>query len=156
MHIQDIRYALRLLARGPGFTLLTVLVLAGGLGLSTFTFSFLHTAMIRPLPLSDGDRIVRLTWLEDGRRVRVDAADLAALRASLHTVRELGAYSTRDVMIGRNGETRVVSATVADPVLFSVARTPTRLGRPLLPADAAPGAEPVMVLSHRTWAIVFA
>ena len=59
-------------------------------------------------------------------------------------------------MIGRGGETRVVTVTDADPVLFSVARTPTRLGRPLLPADAAPGAEPVMVLTHRTWEVAFA
>src|SRR5688500_19460899 len=50
LHWQDIRYAFRLLGRSPGFSLLTVLVLAGGLGLSTFTFSFLYTGMMRPLP----------------------------------------------------------------------------------------------------------
>jgi predicted permease len=156
VHLQDIRYALRLLARSPGFTLLTVLVLAGGLGLSTFTFSFLHTAMIRPLPLSDGDRIVRLTRLEDGRRRPVEAVDVATLRTSLRTVRELGAFTRREVMIGRDGDTEVVTATIADPVLFAVARTPARLGRTLIPADAAPGAEPVVVLSHRTWELLFA
>lgn len=60
VHTQDIRYAFRLLSRSPGFSLLTGAVLAGGLGLSTFTFSFLHTAMIRPLPLGEGERIVRI------------------------------------------------------------------------------------------------
>ena len=49
LHLQDVRYALRLLARSPGFTLLTVLVLAGGLGLSTFTFSFRSTRMVTGL-----------------------------------------------------------------------------------------------------------
>ena len=156
VHTQDIRYALRLLARSPGFTLLTVLVLAGGLGLSTFTFSFLHTAMIRPLPLSDGDRIVRLTRLEDGRGRPVDPADVAILRTSLRTVRELGGYSRREVMVGREGDTQVVTVTMADPALFAVARTPARLGRTLIPADAVPGAEPVIVLSHRTWELLFA
>ena len=156
MHLQDIRYALRLLARSPGFTLLTILVLAGGLGLSTFTFSFLHTAMIRPLPLNEGDRIVRLTRLEDGRGRPVDAVDVAALRASLRMVRELGGYSRREVMIGRDGDTEVVTGTIADPALFAVARTPARLGRTLIPSDAMPGAEPVIVLSHRIWELVFA
>ena len=156
MHIQDIRYALRLLARSPGFTILTVLVLAGGLGLSTFTFSFLHTAMIRPLPLSEGDRIVRLSRLEDGHRRTVDAADVVPLRASLRTVRDLGGYQKREVMLGWAGDTRVVSATVTEPVLFAVARTPARLGRTLASADAQPGAEPVIVLSHRTWELAFA
>jgi hypothetical protein len=45
--LRDVRDALRLLARTPGSTLLTVLVLAGGLGISTFAFSFLHTASAR-------------------------------------------------------------------------------------------------------------
>lgn len=57
---QDVRYALRLLTRAPGFSLLTVLVLAGGLGLSIFTFSFLYAAMLKPLPLAEGDRVVRV------------------------------------------------------------------------------------------------
>jgi len=156
IHAQDIRYAVRLLARSPGFSLLTVLVLAGGLGLSTFTFSFLHTAMMRPLPLSEGDRIVRLTRMrEDGRRAPVDVVDVAMLRASMRTVRELGAYTEREVIAGREANRRVMSATVTDPVLFKVARTPALLGRALLPSDAEPGAEPVVVLSHRTWQVAF-
>ena len=59
-------------------------------------------------------------------------------------------------MIGRAGETRVVTATVTEPVLFAVARTPARLGRTLMTSDARPGAEPVVVLSHRTWELMFA
>ena len=155
IHAQDIRYALRLLARSPGFALLTVLVLAGGLGLSTFTFSFLYTAMIRPLPLDGGDRIVRLSALENGRGRSVDAVDIGALRGSLETVRDVGAYTERQVLLGRGADSRVFSATVADPGLFVVARTPPRLGRTLLPADAEPGAEPVMVLAYRAWEIAF-
>jgi len=155
IHAQDIRYAFRLLARSPGFTLLTVLVLAGGLGLSTFTFSFLYTGMMRPLPLDGGDRIVRLMAEEDGRVRSLDVVDLAALRASMGTVQNLGAYTQREVLLGREGETRVVTATVAEPVLFTVARAPALLGRALLPSDAAPGAEPVVVLSYRTWEVAF-
>ena len=155
LHFQDVRYAFRLLARSPGFALLTVLVLAGGLGVSTFAFSFLHTAMIRPLPLDEGERIVRLTAVSEGRRGPVDVVDLPALQASMRTVRHLGGYTRREVIVGRAGEGRVVAATVADPQLFVVARTPALLGRALLPADAAPGAEPAMVLTHRTWETAF-
>ena len=155
LHWQDVRYAFRLLSRSPGFALLTVLVLAGGLGLSTFTFSFLYTAMIRPLPLGDGDRIVRLTQLEGRRRTTVDVVDLAALRASMKTVREIGGYTKREVIVGRDSDRRVLTATSAEPSLFSVARTPAFLGRTLLPSDAARGAEPVIVLSHRTWQVAF-
>src|SRR5690349_19589485 len=145
VHAQDIRYALRLLGRSPGFALLTVLVLAGGLGISTFTFSFLHTAMVRPIPLADGDRIVRLTVQEDGRRRPMAAADLVALRDGLRTVQQMGAYATHDVVLAREADSRLLSTTVTDPVLFAMTRTPPWLGRALEPADAAPGAEPVVV-----------
>ncbi len=155
VQLQDIRYAFRLLARSPGFTLLTVIVLAGGLGLSTFTFSFLHTAMIRPLPLGEGDRIVRIDPMVRGGMEAVDVADVAGLRASLATIRELGSYTGREVVVGRDGDRRVVDATVADPILFTVARTPPLFGRTLVAADAAAGAEPVVVLSYRTWEIGF-
>jgi predicted permease len=153
--ISEIRYAFRLLGRSPGFTVLTLLMLAGGLSLSTFTFSFLYAAMIRPLPLSEGDRIVRLTRMEDGRRRPLDVVDVTKLRASMHAIRELGGYLQREVMLGRGGEGRVLTATIADPALFAVARTPAFLGRTLLPADAAAGAEPVVVLSYRTWEVTF-
>jgi len=155
VHAQDIRYAFRLLRRSPGFTLLTVLVLAGGLGLSTFTFSFLYAGMIRPLPLGEGDRIVRLTQVEGERQGPVDAVDVAMLEGSARTLREVGGYTRREVILGREGERRVLTATVADPTLFSVARTPARFGRGLLPSDAAPGAEPVIVLTYRTWQVAF-
>jgi predicted permease len=154
IHAQDIRYAFRLLFRTPGFTLLAVLVLAGGLGLSTFTFSFLYTAMLRPLPLGEGARIVRVDPVVDGRRTVLDAADVVPLRDGLTTIRELGAFGERDVVIGSEGKRRVVSATVAEPTLFGIARTPALLGRTLLASDAAPGAEPVIVLSYRTWDVV--
>jgi len=155
VHAQDIRYAFRLLARSPGFSLLTVLVLAGGLGLSTFTFSFLHTAMVRPLPLGEGERIVRIDPVVGGRRSIADAVDVLPLRTALTSIRELGGYTGREIVVGREGERRVVDATVADPILFTVARTPALLGRTLMPADAEAGAEPVIVLSYRTWEVVF-
>jgi predicted permease len=155
VHSQDVRYAFRLLARSPGFTLLTIIVLAGGLGLSTFTFSFLYTAMIRPLPLSGGAQIVRIDQVIDGRHQAMDAADAAVVRASLKTIRNVGGFGGREVLLGHDGDRRVVDATMADPALFTVARTPAYLGRTLIAADAAPGAEPVIVLSYRTWEVVF-
>lgn len=155
IHTQDIRYAFRLLRRSPGFSLLTVVVLAGGLGLSTFTFSFLYTAMIRALPLSGGASIVRIDPVIAGRRTRVNAGDVERFRTSVSTLTEIGGYGGRDLVVGRDGDRQLIRATVADPMLFTVARTPAMLGRALVPSDAAPGAEPVIVLSHSTWDATF-
>ena len=155
VHLSDIRYAVRLLRKSRAFTFTTILVLAGGLGLSTFTFSFLYTAMMGPLPLSEGDRIVRVDPMVQGRYQGVDLVDVAPLQTAMRKLTQLGAYSGRQVVVGRDGQRNVVNATISDPVLFSIARTPALMGRTLLPSDAERGAEPVVVLSYRTWEVAF-
>jgi predicted permease len=152
--IQDVKYAIRLLAKSPVFTLLTVLILGGGLGISVFTYSFLRTAVIAPLPLEEGDRVVKiLARSPAGGSQLLDAADLAAIRPSIRTLGGLGIYTGRALVLGTGGTGLSVQATATEASLFTVASTPPILGRVLQPADAEPGAEPVIVLSHRAWEV---
>lgn len=153
---QDIKYALRLLVKNPLFTILTVIVLAGGLGLSVFTFAFLHTAMLKPLPLPEGERVVRLlTIASDGSTRDLDAADLAAVRPHLTTLTDLGAYTGREFVVGTGQGTRSLNAEATEWNIFEVTRTRPALGRGFNPEDQAPGAEPVVVLSDWAWRVLF-
>lgn len=152
---QDVRYAFRLLAKNPLFTLLTIAVLAGGLGLSIFTFSFLHTAMLKPIPVPDGAGIVRLLTLANGTRGVVEARDLAAIRPSLTTLTDVGAYGAREFVIGTGEGTRAIQATESEWNIFEVTRTRPMLGRGFNPDDQAGGAEPVVVLTEWAWRVVF-
>jgi predicted permease len=154
-HWTDLRYALRLLRRSPMFTLLTVVVLSGGLGLSIFTFSFLHTAMLKPLPLSGGDRIVRIEQATPGKSSAFDVVDLATMRPAIKTLSIVGAFTSREVVIGDAAHRRVLSATAAESNMFTVTRTRPMLGRVLRVEDEAVGAEPVIVLSAWAWRVVF-
>ena len=105
LHWNDVRYALRVLRRSPLFTALTVAVLGGGLGLSIFTFSFLYTAVVKPLPVAGGDRIVRIEQSVNGssrclrrRRSRRDAAiDHDAQRRSAHSRRADSSSATNGI-----------------------------------------------------------
>src|SRR5215213_2538872 len=58
--LQDLRYAWRVLTRSPAFTLVSVLSLALGIGVNATVFGFVNSLMLRPLPLPDNDRLVRI------------------------------------------------------------------------------------------------
>jgi putative ABC transport system permease protein len=59
--IHDLRYAVRTLAKNPGFATLTVLILALGIGANTAVFSVVHAVLLKPLPFFEPDRLV-LLW----------------------------------------------------------------------------------------------
>ncbi|MEO7999235.1 MAG: ABC transporter permease [Gemmatimonadaceae bacterium] len=154
-HWMDVRYAFRLLRRSPMFSLLTVLVLSGGLGLAIFTFSFLHTAMLKPLPVPNGDRIVSIRQTQGTNSGPFDAADLASVRSGTHTLSEVGAYTSQGFVLGSDEHPRVIDATVAEWTVFGFTRTRAALGRTFTREDAITGAEPVIVLSYRLWRAAF-
>ena len=154
--ITDLRYALRLLAKSPWFTSLTVLVLAGGLAISLYTYAALNMMIYRDLPLPDGGSIVRVGYGAWPNFEPLDAFELAGLRAQAQSVDELGGYRDSRALVGEAGASRSVLAVESDWRIFEFTRVQPLLGRGFVRDDGAAGAEPVAVLGYATWQSAFA
>jgi predicted permease len=140
----------------PGFALSTVLMLAGGLSISLYTFAVLDTMLYRDVPLPEGGSIVKLgagSWVDIEP---LDAFELATIRADAESLDELGVYRGSRSRVGAPGVSRGLRSVESDWRIFEFTRTPPQLGRGFVSDDNAAGAEPVAVLSYATWQSVFA
>jgi len=150
----ELGQAARALAKRPGFTVVTALTLALGIGANVAIFAVVNAVLVRPLPYPDPDGIVVLRHHAPG----LDFEDLENSPATIDLyrtqARSLSAVAgirtgQRNLTGGREpARIRVVEAT---PSLFDVLRVGVELGRPLLPADAVDGAAPVAMLTHAGW-----
>jgi putative ABC transport system permease protein len=155
MH-QDLRQALRRLARRPVATAVAVLTLAVGIGMTTAIFSVAHAVVLRPLPYAQPDRLV-LVWQADRDRgqpfVEMSYPTFRDWRASRAVFEDLAGFPSTNqgfVLSGR-GEPAGVSARLVSASFFDVLGVPPALGRVLQKEDDRRGAARVVVLSHALW-----
>ncbi|MHB1059239.1 MAG: ABC transporter permease [Rhodanobacter sp.] len=155
LRVADFKYALRLLKRSPGFTLMTVLVLAGGLAISIYTHAVLGTMLYKALPLPDSDSIVRVLGTREGMPAAIDAYTMSEMRQDIRTLTDVGVYSDQTVQITDEGTSRSVNTTYADINLFQFAGVKPLMGRGFVSGDEVSGAERVAVISYKLWQSVF-
>ena len=148
----DFRHALRQLRRRPGFTAITVLTLALGIGATTAIFSVVYGVLLRPLPYPQADRIVHLWELDaSGNHMNVAEPDFFDLRAASKCLSGLAETSSEETTItGGSKPTRVTGAAVSRD-FFAVLGISPLLGRSFSAEDQRQGASPVMLVSHAYW-----
>ncbi len=150
---QDLRYAFRQLAKSPGFTLIVVLTLALGVGVTTSIFSVVNGVLLQPLPFPEPDRLVRVYPLsEQGEPSAFSVLNFLDWRRQSRTVAAASLLDTGSVnLTGTGGEPeRLVGAWVS-PELFSVLRAPLLTGRSFAPDEDKPKAPKVVILSEELW-----
>src|SRR5688572_2294596 len=135
---QDVRYGLRLLLKNPGFTIISVLTLALGIGATSAIFSVLDAVVLSPLPFRDPDRLVFLQEVDPQGRARPPlAASLAEWVKASQTIENadlLGGISEYS-LAGPSGGQRVRFINVGLATLATLGVEPV-LGRTFRPDEA--------------------
>lgn len=151
--LADIRYAFRWLRKSPSFTLLAVASFAIGIGFNTALFTLVDALLFRPLPVERPDRLVDIyTSSSDGDTYSTNGyPDFVDWKAQNTVFSEMMAYSPSMAALSLTDRSRLLLGEVVTGSYFPVLGIRAELGRTLLPEDDVPGAERVVVLSHRTW-----
>ena len=154
MFSHDVRHALRLLVREPGFTIAAILTLALGIGANVAVFAIVNAVLLRPLPYPDADRLLLLQHRD--RRTGITKAyiamgDFVDLRARQRSFESLAGFGAGPSTIYALQEPFDVFVLYATPDLLDTLRTRPSLGRALGTDDAREGASPVMMLGYDVW-----
>lgn len=154
MRPEDFKYALRRLARSPGFTFVAVLSLALGIGANTAMFSLVNAVLIRDLPVTAPRELVEIYTSEsDGYAYSTSSyPDFADLRAD--NVVFAGVVGTRTFLarVDRGDRPETAFGELVSWDYFQVLGVPMAMGRSFLPEeDATPGTHAVVILGYRTW-----
>jgi len=156
--MSDIRYALRTLARSPGFTLAAVVTLALGIGANTAVFSVVEGVLLRSLPFPHANRLVDIKTVPERYRNGARWGGTSELtwyqtwRTAPGVFEDLAAYiGDQPVLIGPWEAIRVETWSVTANFFPLLGARPL-LGRAFLPEEDRPGTARVAVLSHRLWA----
>jgi putative ABC transport system permease protein len=152
--LSDIRQALRQMAAHPGYTLVTVLTLALGIGANTAIFSMARGVLMRPLPYAHGAEMVHLLPHVSGTigdQLYFPVLEVADYRKGNHTFSAVGEYHSMTFnLLGEGEPDRVQTGVVSANYFRAFGVTPV-LGRDFRPDDDAVGANPVLLLSYDYW-----
>jgi len=151
---QDFRFAVRMLRKNTGFTLIAVLTLALGIGANTAIFSVVNGVMLKPLPYRQPGRLVSLFLHGRGLdRGVMGAADFLALNERQKVFEQVAAFSPSSIgfTLTGLGSPQMIPGTRVTSDFFSVLGIQPALGRSFLAAEGRPGGNLSVIVSHHFW-----
>lgn len=157
--MQDLKFALRMLVKNPGFTLVAVLTLALGIGANSAIFSAVDAVMLQPLPYKTPGQLLFLTGLV--RQSGISGASLSftkltQIQEQSHTLENSAAFYGTTLSLVTEREPEAVSGNRVSRSFFSVLGISAIRGRDFLPGEEARGAADVAIISDGFWHSHFA
>ena len=151
--LKEFWFAVRLLARRPGFALSAVLILALGIGTATAVFSVINGVVLKPLPYGNADRAVMIWSSWTGfPETWVSYDEYEAWQSSVRALEEVAiAYSPLTVTLGGVEEPESVKAAAVTESLLRVLGVNTMAGRNFVPAEEVPGSDSAALIGYDLW-----
>jgi predicted permease len=151
--IQDVRFALRLLAKRPSFALVSIVTLALGIGAATSIFTVVEAVLLRPLPFAEPSRLVHLHIRgSDGDTYPLPDTDFLAWRDQSDAFSSVAVYDSGQglALTGEGESERIIALNVTDRFFATLGVAPL-LGRAFEAGEDRPGAPKSIVLSYTFW-----
>ena len=151
---QDMRYALRTLAKEPGFTIVAILTLALGIGANTAIFSLIQTVLLNPLPYKDPSQLVAISAADRARGTTgtpVSFTKFQALEQQTKTLSSVGAFYQTTMNMTGSGEPEQINVNRVNANFFHTLGVQPALGRDFLASEDQVGGADVGILSDAFW-----
>ena len=157
--LTDLRYALRMLRRAPGFTAVAIVTLGLGVGAATAIFSIISAVIVRPLTYREPERVVNL-WVDFGVAAQslpaMSPGDFKDYQQRTQLFESIGAASGGNIVgatgaLGEGGNVERVDVSTVTANFFQTVGIDPLYGRHFTAEEEAAGGPTVVMLSHRLW-----
>lgn len=161
--LRDLRYAGRALRKNPGFAVVAISTLALGIGANSAIFSTINALMLRPLPFTEADQLVRIFSTKDGalltpngagRNGGPSAMDMRDFARNSHTFQQMVAYDTwrKNVSFGEGaGEPEQMQVGLVPAAYFEILDVKPFIGRLFVDGENQPGKNYVAIIGMELW-----
>lgn len=147
----DFRYAIRILAKSPAFTIVAVLTLALGIGANTAIFSVINAVLLRPLSIHDPATVLTIHEEWRGSNSGVAAGSFNELRSHNSAFSSLAVTNMRSFNLAAGPTPERIDGETVSSDYFAVLGVQPLAGRPFTADEDQPGRAPVALLSENLW-----
>ncbi len=149
---QDLRYALRVLSKSPGFTVTVILTLALSIGATSAIVSVIQGVLLRPLPFRDAEQLVRIFTHNDAfPKFPINPNDFHDFRTRLKSFESMAAYTHTDLQLAGTGEAVRLPGFAVTAGYFHVLGLKPAMGREFNQMDELAGRGHVAIVSDNIW-----
>lgn len=152
--LRDVRFGIRMLVKSPGLSLVAVLTLALGIGLTSTMFSIVKGVVLSELPFEEGGRILYLGTHRTDRNIETTTVSLHSFidwRSRQTSFEDLAAFQQTTFNLSGDDRPERIRGAHLTAAALPLLRTAPLLGRVFSTGEDTPGAAPVVLLGERIW-----